>query len=121
MKHRKGVVLKDKPFTTDGCSGGMSILQQANFQRNPQWEDCCSTHDYAYWKGGSSLDRKNADIALRECVTNKGHPFWAWIIWIGVRIGGVPWLPTPWRWDYGTDFNRSGYSSIKRDRSSNLE
>jgi len=36
------------------------------------WCDCCLAHDEAYWRGYGA-----------------------------VRIGGMPWLPSPFRWAYG--------------------
>jgi hypothetical protein len=73
------------PFTTDGCSGGMSSLwaftaeyypafAEAHAGR-PPWEDCCVTHDRAYHAGGSQADadasyvaRLAADEMLQRCV-----------------------------------------------------
>lgn len=42
------------------------------------------------------------------CVVENGHPIVAFIMWIGVRIGGHPLLPAPWRWGYGWPWGR-GY------------
>ncbi|RYH09599.1 hypothetical protein [Tropicimonas sp. IMCC6043] len=73
------------PFTTDGCSGGMSSLWSFTAERYPgfaeahggvpPWEDCCVTHDRAYHAAGpdpapeASYDaRLDADRALRACV-----------------------------------------------------
>jgi hypothetical protein len=73
------------PFTTDGCSGGMSSLWTFVAERYPAfaeahtgvppWEDCCVTHDRAYHTGGSDPDpeasytaRIAADEELRRCV-----------------------------------------------------
>lgn len=88
-------------FTSDGCSGGMSVWWRRLFGKAPPWEGCCVEHDLAYWYGGTFKDRKRADKELRKCVTKKGHPIWAWIMYLSVRIGGGPLLPFPWRWGYG--------------------
>nr|WP_239113391.1 hypothetical protein [Shimia biformata] len=73
------------PFTTDGCSGGMSatweivatlVPEFADIHlETPPWQDCCVTHDRAYHLGGEDSDpvasfaaRKTADEALRQCV-----------------------------------------------------
>ncbi|MEP1200150.1 hypothetical protein [Tateyamaria sp.] len=73
------------PFTTDGCSGGMSSLWTFMAERYPAfseahggvppWETCCVTHDRAYHDAGpdptpgASYDaRLAADEALRQCV-----------------------------------------------------
>lgn len=75
-----------KPFTTDGCSGGMSDGWQhlarvlpafaKQFGENPPWESCCETHDRAYWAGamtGGFEKRRQADEALRQCVQEFGQ------------------------------------------------
>jgi hypothetical protein len=73
------------PFTTDGCSGGMSSLWTFTAERYPAfaeahegvppWEDCCVTHDRAYHAGGADPDpeasyaaRIAADEELQRCV-----------------------------------------------------
>ncbi|MFV0361161.1 hypothetical protein [Tropicimonas sp.] len=73
------------PFTTDGCSGGMSDLWAlaaerfpafaAAHQGVPPWQECCVTHDRTYHTGGpdpspeaSYAARLSADEALYECV-----------------------------------------------------
>jgi hypothetical protein len=81
---KPGVVLA--PFSTDGCSGGMSAgwaLVTSTFpaivQRHgdrPPWQDCCVAHDRNYHAGAaSSIDPENsfemrrvADHELRLCV-----------------------------------------------------
>jgi hypothetical protein len=73
-------------FTTDGCSGGLSVgwnnfSKQAGFFRErhgaqPPWESCCVEHDHAYHFGGgvgltsseSFTAREQADAELRACV-----------------------------------------------------
>jgi hypothetical protein len=73
------------PFTTDGCSGGMSSLWAFIAERYPAfaeahegvppWEGCCVTHDRAYHLGGADPDpdasyaaRIAADEELQRCV-----------------------------------------------------
>jgi hypothetical protein len=73
-------------FTTDGCSGGLSVgwndfSARAGFFRDrhgtqPPWESCCVEHDRAYHSGGgagltalgSFSLREQADDELRACV-----------------------------------------------------
>lgn len=78
------------PFSTDGCSGGMSAawalaarlapgLAELHGER-PPWEDCCVLHDRAYHSGGGAAGdappdarasfeaRQRADVELRACV-----------------------------------------------------
>lgn len=73
------------PFSTDGCSGGMSSLWTFIAQRypafaeaheeGPPWEDCCVNHDRAYHSGGADPDPEAsyaawivADEELQRCV-----------------------------------------------------
>ena len=73
------------PFTTDGCSGGMSDGWQylsdlfpsfaSRYGNKPPWESCCVTHDRAYWQGETTdgyVKRKQADLELRSCVIETG-------------------------------------------------
>ena len=73
-------------FTTDGCSGGLSVVwddfaRQAGFFRkrhgvHPPWEICCIEHDRSYHRGGgvgltaaqAFTLRERADQALQACV-----------------------------------------------------
>lgn len=88
----------DFPFTTDGCSGG---IYRTIMRRDPPWLGCCVEHDKVYWAGGTRAERKAADTELMCCVARNGHPFVAFAMYCGVRIGGHPLLPLPWRWGYG--------------------
>lgn len=104
----------DSPFTTDGCSGGMSALWRlacrlgAVAESVPPWEGDCVAHDRAYHAGGGASERVKADAALAAAVAAKGHPLLARFMFVGVGIGGHPWLPLPWRWGYGWKWPR-GY------------
>lgn len=77
-----------------------------------RWRDCCVAHDVVYWRGGTSDERLGADEALRACVLARTQdaPL-AWLMYRGVRAGGVPWLPTTYRWGYGWPFGR-GYAPL---------
>ena len=92
-----------RPFTTDGCSDcGLSKLFWIFRQELPEkMHELCVDHDRAYWKGGSAEERLSADMAFRDGIVSLGFPLIAAIYFRSVRIGGVSWLPTPWRWGYG--------------------
>jgi hypothetical protein len=90
--------LPPHPFESDGCS----------CWPDGDWLECCVKHDLLYWQGGTREERKAADLALRTCVTEKGHPLVGQAMFLGVRIGGVWWLPTPFRWGFGWKYPDSG-------------
>lgn len=97
-----------KPFTTDGCSGGMSWAWRRLTGRPPPWEGACVDHDRVYHRGGTASDRLAADVLLMLSVAagagnsdHRGRPYLAIAMFLGVRLGGAPWWPLPWRWGYG--------------------
>jgi hypothetical protein len=104
-----------RPFTTDGCSGFMSFLWRQVLCSAPPWEGACLKHDKAYWRGGDTYLRLAADTQLMRDVAANGHPYWAVIMFIGVRLGGPWWLPFPSvrrvdnRWTFAFSGVRWGY------------
>jgi hypothetical protein len=86
------------PFTSDGCS----------VWPDDGWAACCVLHDVDYWCGGSAADRERADRRLRECVSHESATMGS-LMWLGVRVGGAPCVPAPWRWGYGWDYP-AGYT-----------
>lgn len=106
QKRGLGSERPDYIFTTDGCS---------------RWPDggyvtCCIVHDIAYWCGGSADDRREADESLRSCLSEKTAAL-GYLVYSGVRVGGMPWLPTPWRWGYGWDVWPKGYEALEHSPS----
>jgi hypothetical protein len=91
-----------KPFTSDGCSS----FPDGTLAQQQLWLDCCVAHDYAYWKGGTELERMQADAALHSCVAKVGQPAVANVMLAGVRAGGGPYWPTKYRWGYGWSWPR---------------
>ena len=91
---RAGGPLPPYAFTTDGCSAWP----------DGDWVRCCVEHDFAYWCGGSAEQRQAADAEFRECLIGAGHDTLATWMYYGVRFGGHPWWPFPWRWGYGWDW-----------------
>jgi hypothetical protein len=84
-------------FKSDGCS----LFPDGNYH------DCCVQHDQTYYFGGSLKERRAADKALYKCVRSKGNSkLLASMIYMGVRVGGVSFLPTPFRWGFGNKFPR---------------
>lgn len=90
-------------FTTDGCSRfpDRALIGQAD------WCSCCVAHDLAYWRGGTSEARLNADRELKACVHRaSNNEALAEAMFAGVRAGGGPHFYTPYRWGYGWAFGR---------------
>ncbi len=81
-------------FTTAGCS----------LFFDGSWQTCCVKHDKKYWCGGTSRQRAAADHELRTCVATEASAPLGWLMWMGVRAGGVPWMPFWFRWGYGWDY-----------------
>ena len=99
-----------KPFESDDCSGGMSWAYKKLTGKRVSWALACVDHDRAYHQGGSAAERYEADIRLMTCVAAGGYPWWAILMFIAVRIGGVSWLPTTYRWGFGKAYKLPGVS-----------
>ena len=99
----------EMPFESDGCS---------KFPDLDVW-DCCYAHDERYYFGGSFKARRSADKALYSCVKSrrgKGHKLLATVMYLGVRIGAVSFLPLPFRWGFGNKFPRKEPEKEKSKR-----
>jgi hypothetical protein len=95
-RHDRFLEVRSRPdselseFSTDGCSGGLSVgwdylasridSFETQLGNRPPWESCCVTHDKAYHLGGpgdamaenSFEARKEADTTLRDCIVESG-------------------------------------------------
>lgn len=89
-----------KPFSTDGCS----LWIDGTPERPHLWRHCCVAHDFAYWKGGSRAERKQADEAILACVKQAQGPAMATHMYTNVRWGGSPYWPSHYRWGYGWSY-----------------
>ena len=86
-------------FVSDGCT----LFPDGN------WGECCVVHDIAYWDGGSKTQRLHADQVLASCIVNHTQSLaLSNLVFLGVRLGGTPFLPTYWRWGFGWAYGR-GY------------
>lgn len=100
-----------QPFTSDGCS----MFPERALVGNKDWCDCCVAHDLAYWKGGTQQDRLAADRELERCVrASTSDAALAASMLAGVRVGGSPYLNTPFRWAYGWPADRN-YRALTDD------
>ena len=109
-----------QPFTTDGCS---RFPDRAPNGR-ADWCHCCAVHDLAYWRGGTSEARLHADEELKACVhKSSGSAILAQVVFVGVRAGGGPYLPTSYRWGYGWPFGRpyKPLTSVEEKSAARLE
>lgn len=88
---------KQRPYTSDGCTFFVEGI----------WGGCCAAHDRDYWHGGSKEKRALSDEAFSQCIMKETHNrAFALAAYGIVRIGGMPYLATPWRWGYGWSFGR---------------
>lgn len=95
------------PFTSDGCS-----MSPNGPRENPHaFLECCVQHDLAYWQGGTSAAKEQADRALKSCVTENSDESIGNLYWQGVRLGGGPQFKTPFRWGYGWTYYQ-GYTEL---------
>lgn len=146
MQHRRLLAVQAGPdvklseFTTDGCSGGLSVgwdylgsvvpKFSSKHGALPPWEKCCIAHDRHYHAAtqphGSEEEsysaRLQADIELKSCVREVGNSRTnqlrdtyglseketvaiyrkiSELMFLAVRLGGMPCSRLSWRWGYG--------------------
>src|SRR5438094_223886 len=59
------MILPDLPFESDECSGPLNWFWKLLYRKNqPPWCQCCVEHDFAYWQGGTAVQRATADADL---------------------------------------------------------
>ena len=104
------------PFTTDGCSGGMSSMWQVAADtmpdladvlgQHPPWEECCVIHDRAYHNIAGAMTpqdsfdaRLTADLELRSCVIGSADLH-------ADRLADY--------YDLSTDFVRAGFEQMAK-------
>ena len=106
-----------RPFTTDGCS----LFPDRSPIGASDWCACCAAHDLAYWRGGTEKERALADEQFHACiVAATGDRLLADSMVAGVKMGGTPHIPTPWRWGYGWPADR-GYRALTRAELAQVE
>lgn len=95
-------------FKSDGCT----LFPDFNYR------DCCVAHDKLYYVGGTSKERWEADKQLYMCIKGKGgriNRMLAPAIWVGARVGGVPFMPTPFRWGFGIKRSAKKSKEVRTD------
>ena len=109
----------DEPsgFVSDGCS----MVLDASPIGDSDWCSCCYVHDIAYWMGGTAEQRLAADEAFKACIVEKtGSTAFANLMYQGVRVGGSPYLDTPFRWGFGWNYSRK-YQTLTVAEQSRLD
>jgi hypothetical protein len=91
-----------RTFVTDGCSTWPDVSWTGI-----SWQECCISHDIAYWCGGPSSLREKADRELDACVSQAYGGWMGALMWSGTRSFGWGHLPAYWRWGYGHDYPAS--------------
>jgi hypothetical protein len=93
-----------KEFDSDGCTGPVIKFWQFLYKADqPPWHQCCLEHDWAYYNGGGNLARATADAELFRCVVADGYPWFAILVWLGVRIFAGKWMPWGKAWGWKND------------------
>lgn len=105
-----------KAFTTDGCSS----FPDGTFNDRQLFLACCTLHDFAYWQGGTVEQRLQADQSFSHCISELGYPDLAKMMFLGVRVGGYPYWPTPFRWGYGWPYPK-GYGALTEHEKEQVE
>lgn len=95
------------PFTSDGCSW----FPDGDLTNQEKWLHCCRAHDIDYWQGGTEVQRLASDARLYACISDVGLSKLGVAMLFGVRLGGTPYLPTPFRWGFGWPYPR-GYQAL---------
>ncbi len=101
----------DDDLLPDGTkSDGCTLIGGEEFKA------CCVAHDRDYYYGGTENERRESDKRLFECIAKKkslGAKLASPFIWLGVRIGGVPFLNTPFRWGFGKKSEKAEGASVE--------
>ena len=106
------------PFRTDGCS----MFPDGIPGDRTRWLHCCVEHDMAYYVGGPREARTRADAALATCVAEQTNDVLGELMYVGVRVGGTPALPMPWRWGYGWTYDPTdGYRDLGEEEAAAAE
>lgn len=94
-------------FLTDGCP---HIQGSISYPKEDQWKLCCVEHDKAYWKGGSIEERQKADSDLHACITERGAPEAARLIYYSIRSAHKNPMSLPWGYGWILPRNSAPHS-----------
>ncbi|WP_232525191.1 hypothetical protein [Motilimonas pumila] len=105
-----------QPFSSDGCSR----FPDGTWQQQDVWKSCCVAHDLSYWRGGTADERDHADAQLQQCLAQQGYPAIGWVMLLGVKVGGLPYWPSDFRWGYGWPFLR-GFKALSAQEQQQID
>lgn len=114
-QENSGEIVEPQPSSNEFVSDGCTWFPDGNYR------DCCVVHDREYFAGGSSKERWRSDKKLFQCVAAKPNFYnkvIAPIMWLGVRVFGVPWLNTKASWGFGKKKKSSDKISKKKKKQS---
>jgi len=94
-----------RPFESDGCSLIEPIYRA--FGMVPPGREHCVEHDKEYWTGGTFSQLVGSNLRLGMRVAEGGHPILGIVRALSTMIGGLPFLPFPWRWGFGHRYRDS--------------
>ncbi len=91
-----------RPFHFDGCTLFPDRIGATSFL------EACLTHDIAYWYGGSSSERRQADQVFRHDVRDSGAfgPWLQWPMYGAVRLFGDTWVLRQFAANWGFGYNQ---------------
>lgn len=98
-----------RPFKSDGCSFIEPIYR--GFGRVPPGREYCVEHDKEYWLGGTFAEFTASNLRLGMRMAEAGYPVLGFVRAVGVMLGGLPFLPLPWRWGFGRRYGDSWWFS----------
>lgn len=110
------ISLPEKPFKSDGCSGGFTWLWIRIFKKPPPFNHCCVTHDQGYHFGAGAgasrwdniIARLQDDFNLAKCMWFDGWQgkVFALPFFVVVRFAGGAYWKRARGWGYGWEVNK---------------
>lgn len=98
----KGDVLPPYAFATDGCTLFPDRLPLHDLRA------ACVTHDIRYWLGGTTEERREADLAFKDAITHTGplgRPL-SNLMFMSVRVFGDSALARLHNANWGFGYNK---------------
>ncbi|OUR99542.1 hypothetical protein A9Q84_00550 [Halobacteriovorax marinus] len=100
-----------KPFETDLCT----FFREGTKEEPNLWAHCCVKHDLSYWVAGDKREQKRADVELRNCVEKVASPFWAKLMYRGIRLGHLSPIKNAYHWGWSWGKKRKKYAVLSSE------